>query len=671
MPLTQLAPPYPIFTDKNGDPLDAGYLYFGEVNKNPEANPIQVYYDRGLTQPVAQPVRTSNGYVMRNGSPALIYADGEFSVTVRNKNSELVIYSPVGYGVVPVISSLLLDNAAKDVSALIADTSFSYDISISGSVQVAAGDILRTLAEGFAYEVAASGAADQHVTTAGGVKLYVQPVDGKYYPWAAWGPVADGVTDNYAKLRSAGDACYANNISGLQLPSGRYYISQEFVVNWQGWVTGAGGLNWANNEAATSLYFPEGTNGIRIPRGNTQSGGTLGDWSRVQGVALICVGDNTNSTGHGVVLDARAYIQDVYVNGFPEDGFHVEASATGSPSKNANSFIFYYCRSTNNGRDGMFFKGADANAGSIISCDCGPNGRFNYYDRSFLGNYFFGCHSTDAGRRAYGRGSDNQAYRCKLDHVATADTIPVTGANWTTYWELAAASTTYPDITVGTKYYDSRSGLSTKARTLQYVSDNANSNTSWVSCYAEGTSYGGTSNYISNDRKTVIGGAGMITENPRLRIPKGITYLDNANPVLAERIETSLGGTDGQTSAYRFQIIDGSAYTGLIWSLVWDNTNKIWNFGHTLASSRCYQLIDASSTSDLPAGVLNFTPQGVGISGKIHIHGAASPTSGTWRRGDRIYQSSPSAGGTEGWICTTAGVAGSTAVFKTFGSISA
>jgi parallel beta-helix repeat protein len=101
MPLTQLAPPYPVFTDKNGDPLDAGYLYFGTANLNPETNPIQVYYDAAFTQPAAQPLRTSNGYVMRNGSPALIYANAQFSVTVRNKNNELVIYSPVGYGITP------------------------------------------------------------------------------------------------------------------------------------------------------------------------------------------------------------------------------------------------------------------------------------------------------------------------------------------------------------------------------------------------------------------------------------------------------------------------------------------------------------------------------------------------------------------------------------------
>jgi hypothetical protein len=101
MTLTQLAPPYPIFTDKSGLPLDKGYLYFGTANLNPETNPITVYYDAALTQPAAQPLRTSNGYVMRNGSPAIIYANSYFSVTVRDKNRAMVIYSPVGYGILP------------------------------------------------------------------------------------------------------------------------------------------------------------------------------------------------------------------------------------------------------------------------------------------------------------------------------------------------------------------------------------------------------------------------------------------------------------------------------------------------------------------------------------------------------------------------------------------
>lgn len=109
MPLIQLAPPYPIFTDKNGDPLDAGFLYFGVVNLNPETNPIQVFFDSALTQPAAQPIRTINGYPSRNGSPAAIYTNDYFSVTVRNKRNELVIYAPSGYGITPGTSASSTD----------------------------------------------------------------------------------------------------------------------------------------------------------------------------------------------------------------------------------------------------------------------------------------------------------------------------------------------------------------------------------------------------------------------------------------------------------------------------------------------------------------------------------------------------------------------------------
>ena len=47
-----------------------------------------------------------------------------------------------------------------------------------------------------------------------------------------------------------------------------------------------------------------------------------------------------------------------------------------------------------------------------------------------------------------------------------------------------------------------------------------------------------------------------------------------------------------------------------------------------------------------------------------------APTTGTYRRGDITYIPA-SAGGFAGWICTVAGVAGSTAVFKRFGAIEA
>lgn len=97
MTTVQIAPPYAVFNDSNGTPLNTGYLYFGVVQLNPETAPIAVYWDSNLTIPAAQPIRTINGFPSRDGSPATLYASGAFSVTVRDKNFNVISYSPIGY----------------------------------------------------------------------------------------------------------------------------------------------------------------------------------------------------------------------------------------------------------------------------------------------------------------------------------------------------------------------------------------------------------------------------------------------------------------------------------------------------------------------------------------------------------------------------------------------
>jgi hypothetical protein len=81
---------YPTFTDIDGTPLETGYLYIGTAGLNPETSPITVYWDSLQTQPAAQPIRTSGGAPARNGSPAALYGPSIYSLTVRNKKSEIV-----------------------------------------------------------------------------------------------------------------------------------------------------------------------------------------------------------------------------------------------------------------------------------------------------------------------------------------------------------------------------------------------------------------------------------------------------------------------------------------------------------------------------------------------------------------------------------------------------
>jgi hypothetical protein len=94
MTALSIQPSYPIFTDTAGQPLDNGYIWIGTVNLAPQTNPISIYWDAALTQTAAQPLRTSGGYIVNSGTPAVIYAASDYSILVQNSNGSAVYSSP-------------------------------------------------------------------------------------------------------------------------------------------------------------------------------------------------------------------------------------------------------------------------------------------------------------------------------------------------------------------------------------------------------------------------------------------------------------------------------------------------------------------------------------------------------------------------------------------------
>lgn len=85
--------PYSQYFDTDGSPLDAGSIYFGTANLNPVTSPVTVYWDAAGTQPAAQPIRTLNGYTVRSGTPAIVYAAADYSILVRNGSGQMVYYA--------------------------------------------------------------------------------------------------------------------------------------------------------------------------------------------------------------------------------------------------------------------------------------------------------------------------------------------------------------------------------------------------------------------------------------------------------------------------------------------------------------------------------------------------------------------------------------------------
>lgn len=91
MSALSIQPTFPIFTDIDGQPLEAGFIFIGAANLNPQTNPISVFFDAALTIPAVQPIRTLAGYPLSNGTPARLFVgSNDYSIRVQNKNGSTV-----------------------------------------------------------------------------------------------------------------------------------------------------------------------------------------------------------------------------------------------------------------------------------------------------------------------------------------------------------------------------------------------------------------------------------------------------------------------------------------------------------------------------------------------------------------------------------------------------
>lgn len=101
----KITEPFEQFRDASGNALEGGYVYIGEVFLNPISNPIEVFWDEELTQPADQPLRTSGGYIVKNGSAANIFTGRVYSILVQDFNNKL-IYSSLSPVISPSMSNL-------------------------------------------------------------------------------------------------------------------------------------------------------------------------------------------------------------------------------------------------------------------------------------------------------------------------------------------------------------------------------------------------------------------------------------------------------------------------------------------------------------------------------------------------------------------------------------
>lgn len=240
--------PFEFMTDINGDPLDAGYIYIGVENLDPETNPISVYYDSAMTIPVSQPIRTVAGFVLNAGLPAVLYVGSAYSTRVRNKNLVQIYHVPSS-SVMLVSNPIMTSLSSSGGAALVGSSDYITVQAALDAIKVPSAAVLRTIEPNKAGMVAQmiSHVADKAV----GGGLFVSVAKGTLVdnngilfstPSASWmwrrvdprnprpeyfGAIGDDVADDTAAVQAALD--YATTIKSALVCDLTYKLTAKIL----------------------------------------------------------------------------------------------------------------------------------------------------------------------------------------------------------------------------------------------------------------------------------------------------------------------------------------------------------------------------------------------------------------------------------------------------------
>jgi hypothetical protein len=204
----------------------------------------------------------------------------------------------------------------ESVTALLADTVLSY--AGTGTEKAVAGNTVVTRSEGFAYTVAASAAADEDITTAGGVKLYVLPSDDGSINVKAFGAKGDGVTDDTATIQSALD----KGVGKVRVPDGQYLVTSGLTLRANTILQGSHGLARKFNTATAKCRITY-TGALDTIAVNFENDGGGYGASKLCDIVIAQTNSTTGVTGirigdplAGITYTLQATVQNVVIEDF-------------------------------------------------------------------------------------------------------------------------------------------------------------------------------------------------------------------------------------------------------------------------------------------------------------------------------------------------------------------
>jgi hypothetical protein len=389
-------------------------------------------------------------------------------------------------------------------------------------------------------------------------------------------------------------------------------------------------------------------------RGTQPYGKNIGLQGRVRGLIRGCAGEN--QSGHGI-----AYIA---------NGDRSFPNSTG----NVNGWRIENCFVAYNGWSGYRVGYSDGNAGHGIGLDSTQNGWFGYDDNTFLQSVWVDCQSAYDGSKDSGAVKEHPAActyngrwyvarveqtgleSAPLDYTSTA---PDVNPSWVLFYGTGSQtpSVDYPAWT-NTMVVEPGGG---------YCGRDINSRGTWIGCYNElGTffsQWGGNHIVIGGliNNLALAPARGLILEDGLWR---GQLVTDHANvhPTLGARdFSAGIGATFNayDLTAQFWQDWDGNRFT--IGGTSGDGQTHL-DYKLTLQGiGTVYELTGTNSLQ--PYGVGAFRPKNFVMGSDSTLARrrdsmTAAPTSGTWQKGDRVYNANYDGTGTSYWVCSVGGTPG-------------
>jgi len=303
--------------DANGKPVSNAGLY---VYTAGTTTPVTTYSDEAMTTANAHPVVANAA-----GRFGPVYVPvGMYKVDIQDGDGASLPGFPqddVGVAELSSFTATLLDDTSQEEAQQTLGTPVWKDdvtaVLLADTNTYTAGTIIRTRKEGFAYEVAANGATDHHVATAGGVKLYVLAGENGLNV-KAFGAVGDGVADDTAAIQAAIDALPSGGT--VSFPKGSYYIASTVRLTSGLHLVGQGVFRdylytVADGAGATEIIVNDGITGFAAKVGNTivRDGSIRNMGLRAKTVGSSAYGNAPAFSANTVCIDTR-YMRDFVID---------------------------------------------------------------------------------------------------------------------------------------------------------------------------------------------------------------------------------------------------------------------------------------------------------------------------------------------------------------------